>query len=44
MTRTNETGDNYVAWQWKANGGTTAQVIRMEILTSTVQVNTRCRI
>ena len=22
MTRTNETGDNYVAWQWKANGGT----------------------
>ena len=26
MTRTNETGDNYVAWQWKANGGTTTSV------------------
>ena len=26
MTRTNETGDDYVAWQWKANGGTTTSV------------------
>jgi hypothetical protein len=26
MTRTNETNSNFVAWQWKANGGTTTSV------------------
>jgi len=39
MTRTNETGDNYAAWQWKANGGTTASNSNGSI-TSTVQANT----
>lgn len=38
MTRTNESGDNYVAWQWKANGGTTASNSDGTI-TSTTQVN-----
>lgn len=38
MTRTNETGDNYVAWQWKCNGGTTSSNSSGSI-TSTVQVN-----
>ena len=39
MTRTNETGKNFVAWQWKANGGTTASNTSGSI-TSTVQANT----
>ena len=39
MTRTNETGDNYVAWQWKANGGTTASNSDGS-LASVVQANT----
>ena len=38
MTRTNETGKNYVAWQWKANGGTTSSNTDGDI-TTTVQVN-----
>ena len=38
MTRTNESGDNYVAWQWKANGGTTSTNTAGDI-NSTVQVN-----
>ena len=38
MTRTNETGDTYVAWQWKGNGGTTASNTDGDI-NSTVQVN-----
>ena len=39
MTRTNESGDNYVGWQWKANGGTTSSNNSGSI-TSTVQANT----
>jgi len=38
MTRTNETNSNFVAWQWKCNGGTTASNTDGDI-TSTVQVN-----
>ena len=38
MTRTNESGDNYVAWQWKGNGGTTSTNTAGSIDT-TVQVN-----
>ena len=38
MTRTNETNSNFVAWQWKANGGTTSSNTDGDI-TSTVQVN-----
>ena len=38
MTRTNETGDNYVAWQWKMNGGTTSSNSDGGY-TTTVQVN-----
>ena len=38
MTRTNETGKNFVAWQWKANGGTTASNTDGNI-TATVQAN-----
>jgi|14_taG_2_1085336.scaffolds.fasta_scaffold35927_2 hypothetical protein len=34
----NATGKNYVAWQWKANGGTTSTDTTSSI-TSTVQVN-----
>ena len=36
---TGENGDTYVAWQWKANGGTTSSNTDGSI-TSTVQVNT----
>jgi hypothetical protein len=36
---TGENGDTYVAWQWKANGGTTASNTDGSI-TSTVQANT----
>jgi len=39
LTRTNETGDTYVAWNWKANGGTTSSNSDGSI-TSTVQANT----
>lgn len=39
LTRTNETGDTYVAWNWKANGGTTSSNTDGDI-TSTVQANT----
>ena len=39
MTRTNETNSNFVAWQWKANGGTTSSNTDGDI-TSTVQANT----
>ena len=39
MTRTNETNSNFVAWQWKCNGGTTASNTSGSI-TSTVQANT----
>ena len=39
MTRTNETGDTYVAWQWKGNSGTTASNSDGNIA-STVQANT----
>tara|TARA_A100000172_G_C3038370_1_gene109442 strand:+ start:966 stop:2021 length:1056 start_codon:yes stop_codon:yes gene_type:complete len=35
----NENGNNYVSWQWKANGGTTASNSNGSI-TSTVQANT----
>jgi hypothetical protein len=38
MTRTNETGKNFVAWQWKCNGGTTSTNTDGDI-NSTVQVN-----
>jgi hypothetical protein len=38
MTRTNETGKNFVAWQWKCNGGTTTTNTDGDI-NSTVQVN-----
>ena len=38
MTRTNETNSNFVTWQWKANGGTTASNTDGNI-TSTVQAN-----
>jgi len=38
MTRTNETNSNFIAWQWKANGGTTSSNTDGDI-TSTVQVN-----
>ena len=37
--RVNTNGNNYVAWQWKANGGTTVSNSNGSI-TSTVQVNT----
>ena len=37
--RVNTNGDNYVAWQWKANGGTTVSNSNGAI-TSTVQANT----
>ena len=37
--RVNTNGDNYVAWQWKANGGTTSSNSSGTI-TSTVQANT----
>ena len=37
--RHNQTGYNYVAWQWKANGGTTSSNTDGNI-TSTVQANT----
>tara|TARA_R100000406_G_scaffold4783_2_gene3296 strand:+ start:57 stop:1145 length:1089 start_codon:yes stop_codon:yes gene_type:complete len=37
--RVNTNGDNYVAWQWKANGGTTTSNSNGSI-TSTVQANT----
>jgi len=36
---TNASGDTYVAWQWKANGGTTSSNSNGSI-TSTVQANT----
>ena len=39
MTRTNETNSNFVAWQWKANGGTTSSNT-VGTITSTVQANT----
>ena len=39
LTRTNETGDTYVAWNWKANGGTTSSNTDGSI-TSTVQAST----
>ena len=38
-TRLNSNGDNFVAWQWKANGGTTSSNSGGTI-TSTVQANT----
>ena len=38
-TRLNSNGDNFVAWQWKANGGTTSSNSDGDI-TSTVQANT----
>ena len=38
-TAWNGSGDNYVAWQWKANGGTTSSNSSGDI-TSTVQANT----
>tara|TARA_R100000697_G_scaffold3827_1_gene8469 strand:+ start:668 stop:1717 length:1050 start_codon:yes stop_codon:yes gene_type:complete len=38
-TRLNSNGDNFVAWQWKANGGTTSSNSDGTI-TSTVQANT----
>ena len=34
----NDSGESYVAWQWKANGGTTSSNTDGDI-TSTVQVN-----
>ena len=37
-TNANKNGDNYVAWQWKANGGTTSSNSDGSV-TSTVQVN-----
>ena len=37
--RVNTNGDNYVSWQWKANGGTTVSNSNGSI-TSTVQANT----
>jgi len=37
--KTNESGQTYVGWQWKANGGTTASNTDGSI-TSTVQANT----
>jgi hypothetical protein len=40
MTRTNETGKNFVAWQWKANGGTTATNTTGNGIDSVVQANT----
>ena len=39
LTRTNETGDTYVGWNWKANGGTTSSNTQGS-KTSTVQANT----
>jgi hypothetical protein len=36
----NKSTDNYVAWQWKANGGTTANNTSGDIGTSVVQANT----
>ena len=36
----NSTGKNYVAWQWKANGGTTSSNTDGTGITSTVQANT----
>jgi hypothetical protein len=38
--RHNATGYNYVAWQWKANGGTTSSNTDGTGITSTVQANT----
>jgi len=38
-TQVNKSSNNYVAWQWKANGGTTASNTDGSI-TSTVQANT----
>jgi len=38
--RHNQTGYNYVAWQWKANGGTTSSNTDGTGITSTVQANT----
>ena len=38
MSRTNKTSSNFVAWQWKATGGTTASNTSGTI-TSTVQAN-----
>ena len=37
---TNESGKTYVAWQWKVNGGTTANNTSGDIGTSVVQANT----
>jgi hypothetical protein len=39
----NENSATYVAWQWKANGGTTSSNTDGSI-TSTVQANTTCRV
>ena len=39
MSRTNKTGSNFVAWQWKCNGGTTANNTTGS-LASVVQANT----
>jgi hypothetical protein len=36
----NNNSDNYVAWQWKVNGGTTANNTSGDIGTSVVQANT----
>jgi hypothetical protein len=36
----NKSTDNYVAWQWKVNGGTTANNTSGDIGTSVVQANT----
>ena len=44
MTRTNETGKNFVAWQWKCNGGTTttndASATSVGTIDSVYQANT----
>ena len=40
LTRTNETGDTYVSWNWKLNGGTTSTDNNGSIA-STVQTNSK---
>lgn len=40
LTRTNETGDTYVSWNWRVNGGTTSTDTNGS-LTSTVQTNSK---
>ena len=40
MTRTNETGDNLVAWQWKAGGGAGSSNTDGTINTTSTSVNT----